>query len=177
MPYYSRWLWSVGRIPIEKKHITSAALTDRLAEVQQRYAGPLEGRSPQAQPKFEGDPSNVTRNCHVAEVMGKGDPQRFAGQAGPARFKHGERVGMRDLPAMFCTSSPKYCRGAEGVIAEVAYGTPAPQDETWDREAAPPERVYIVRFNQSELWDNSTGPQNDIFQTEIPERSPEALDA
>ena len=110
----------------------------------------------------------VKRNSHIIEAMGKGDPDRFAGQAGRARFKPGDRVGVKELPAMFYTRTPEYRRGAEGVIAEVAYETPAPEDETWDREDATPEWMYIVRFKQAELWDAYTGPSNDTLQTEIP---------
>lgn len=174
VPYYSRWLWAVGRLLIEKKHISWGELTDRLTEVQARYSGGLNGGYPEAQPKFEGDGVNVTRNKHHLEAAGIGDPQVFAGKAGKAKFKAGDRVRVRELPAMFYTRTPEYCRGAEGVIAEVTYETPAPEDETWDIEDAPVEWMYIVRFNQSELWDNYTGPGNDTLQTEIPERWLEA---
>ncbi len=71
---------------------------------------------------------------------------------------------------MFYTRTPEYVRGAEGMIAEVTYESPAPEDEAWDREDAKPEWFYIVRFNQSQLWDNYTGHPNDTLQTEIPER-------
>lgn len=175
LPYYNRWLWSVGRLLIEKKHITWGELTDRLAEVAARYAGGLNGRKPEAEPKFEGDGSKVKRNKHHLEAVGIGDPQVFAGKADPAKFKVGDRVRVRELPAMFYTRTPEYARGAEGVIAEVTYESPAPEDETWDREDAKPERFYIVRFNQSELWDSYTGPKNDTLQTEIPERWLEAV--
>lgn len=174
VPYYSRWLWAVGRVLIEKKHISWSELTERLAEVQQRYAGGLDGRLPDAEPKFAGDGSKVRRNSHHIEAAGIGDPQVFAGKAGPAKFKAGDRVRVRDLPAMFYTRTPEYCRGAEGVIAEVTYETPAPEDETWDIEDAPVEWMYIVRFNQAQLWENYTGPSNDTLQTEIPERWLEA---
>lgn len=174
MPYYSRWLWSVGRILIEKKHITWGELTDRLVEVKNRYQGPLNGRRPEAQPHFEGDSTGVKRNQHIVEAMGLGDPQRFAGQAAPAKFKEGDIVKVKELPAMFYTRTPEYCRGATGLIAEVTYETPAPEDETWDREDARPEWMYIVRFNQSELWDTYTGRDIDTLQTEIPERWLEA---
>lgn len=177
LPYYSRWLWAVGRVLIEKGYISWGELTDRLAEVAQRYPGSLNGEYPEAAPKFEGDPSTVKRNRHHIEARGVGDPQRFAGQAGPAGFAAGDRVRVKELPAMFYTRTPEYCRGAEGVIAEVTYETPAPEDETWDREDAPPEWMYIVRFTQAELWDNYTGPANDTLQTEIPERWLEAADA
>lgn len=176
LPYYSRWLWAVGRLLLEKKYISWGELTDRLAEVQRRYAGPLNGRRPDAQPRSEGDPATVRRNKHIDEAAGVGDPQCFAGKAGPPRFAPGDRVRVRELPAMFYTRTPEYCRGAEGVIAEATYETPAPEDEAWDREDAEPEWMYIVRFNQAELWDAYTGHPNDTLQTEIPERWLEAAD-
>ncbi|MCH9733001.1 MAG: nitrile hydratase subunit beta [Actinomycetia bacterium] len=170
LPYYNRWLWAVGRLLIEKGYISWGELTDRLAEVRERYSGGLKGQIPQAEPKFEGDGSDVRRNKHHLAAVGIGDPQIFAGKAGPAKFKAGDRVKVRELPALFYTRTPEYVRGAEGVIAEVAYETPAPEDEAWDREDAKPEWLYIVRFNQSELWDSYTGPDSDTLQTEIPER-------
>lgn len=170
-PYYSRWLWSVGRLLIEKRHITWGELTDRLAEVQQRYAGLPPGSHLDARPRFEGDGSAVPRNKHHQHAQGIGDPQVFAGQAGPARFKVGDPVVVRDLPAMYYTRTPEYVRGAAGVIADLAYESPAPEDETWADEDAVPEWFYIVRFKQTELWGETyTGPPNDTLQTEIPER-------
>jgi hypothetical protein len=174
IPYYTRWLWSVGRLLLEKGHISWGELTDRLAEVQDRYAGGLGGRLPDAQPTSEGDGSKVKRNAHHLEAAGIGDPQIFAGKAGPAKFKAGDRVRVRELPALFYTRTPEYVRGAEGVIAEATDESPAPEDETWDRPDAKPEWFYIVRFNQSELWDSYTGPAIDTLQTEIPERWLEA---
>lgn len=177
LPYYCRWLWSVGRVLIEKGHISWGELTERLAEVQDRYAGPLNGRLPDAAPKSAGDGAGVRRNEHHREAVGIGDPQIFAGKAGPAKFKPGDRVRVRELPALFYTRTPEYVRGAEGVIAEVSYESPAPEDETWDRPEARPEWFYIVRFRQADLWDHYTGPANDTLQTEIPERWLEASDA
>jgi hypothetical protein len=170
LPYYARWLWSVGKVLLEKEYITWAELTDRLAEVQERYAGGLGGHLPQAQPRFEGDGSSVSRNRFHIEAVGKGDPAMYSGQAGPAKFKAGDRVKVRELPAMFYTRTPEYVRGAEGVIAEVSYESPAPEDETWGREDVEPEWFYIVRFKQSDLWDCYAGHRNDALQTEIPER-------
>jgi hypothetical protein len=174
LPYYARWLWSVGRVLIEKGYLSWGELTDRLVEVQARYADGLNGRLPEAQPKFEGDGSKVTRNRAHTEAVGVGDPGVYAGKADKATFAVGQRVKVRELPALFYTRTPEYVRGAEGVIADVAYESPAPEDETWAREDAKPEWFYIVRFNQSELWDTYTGPTNDTLQTEIPERWLEA---
>ena len=176
VPYYARWLWSVGRLLVEKRHISWGELTDRLDEVRKRYAGGLDGCRPDAQPKSHGGGAGVTRNKHPPEAVGFGDPQCFAGTAPPPRFAVGERVRVRDLPAMFYTRTPEYCRGAEGLIAEVTYESPAPEDEAWDREDAPPEWFYIVRFKQAELWDCYTGSDKDTLQTELPERWLESVD-
>jgi len=174
LPYYSRWLWSVGRVLVEKGYISWGELTDRLVEVQARYADGLNGRLPEAQPKSVGDGSKVTRNRAHTEAVGVGDPAVYAGKAGKAKFKAGDRVRVRELPALFYTRTPEYLRGADGVIAEVTYESPAPEDETWALEDAKPEWFYIVRFNQSELWATYTGPKTDTLQTEIPERWLEA---
>ena len=51
----------------------------------------LDGRLPQAQPRFEGDGSSVNRNRFHVEAVGQGDPVMYSGQAGPAKFTAGDR--------------------------------------------------------------------------------------
>lgn len=170
LPYYGRWLWAVARVLIEKHHISHGELTERMVEVQSRYKDGLAGRALEALPKSEGDGAEVTRNEHHIRAVGIGDPQIYAGKAGPPKFAVGEAVVVRDLPALLYTRTPEYVRGATGVIAEVTYESPAPEDETWDRTDAVPEWFYIVRFNLSELFYGYTGTTTDTLQTEIPER-------
>jgi len=76
----------VGRLLIEKKYISWGELTDRLAEVQARYAGGLAGgfRTPNQVRRYG---SNVERNRIHLEAVGIGDPRIFAGKAGPSKFK------------------------------------------------------------------------------------------
>jgi hypothetical protein len=171
LPYYARWLWAVGRVLVEKHHISLGELNDRMLEVRERYAGGIQGKTVDAQPKSEGDGANVKRNSHHIEAVGKGDPGVYAGKAGPAKFKVGDPVVVREEPALFYTRTPEYVRGAKGEIAALAYETPAAEDETWDRPDAKPEWMYVVRFNQSELWHGYTGTATDTLQTELPERA------
>ena len=173
-PYYGRWLWAVARVLVEKHHISLGELSTRMAEVKARYADGLNGKKLAAKPNSEGDGSGVTRNAHHRHAVGKGDPQVYAGQAGQPKFRVGEPVMVRELPALLYTRTPEYVRGARGEIASVAYESPAPEDEAWDRPDAPPEWFYIVRFNLSELWDAYTGTTTDTLQTELPERWLEA---
>lgn len=173
-PYYGRWLWAVARILVEKHHISLGELSERMAEVQARYADGFEGKKLEAKPKFQGDGANVKRNEHHIKARGIGDPQIYEGKAGPNKFDVGDRVRVRELPALLYTRTPEYTRGATGEIAKVSYESPAAEDETWDREDAQPEWFYIVRFNQSELWHGYTGSAKDTLQTELPERWLEA---
>lgn len=170
LPYYGRWLLAVARVLVEKRHIGLTELSERMVEVEARYEGSLAGKKLAAMPKFEGDGSQVERNSHHIHAVGKGDPQVFAGKADKAKFKVGDRVLVRELPALFYTRTPEYVRGAVGEIDSLAYESPAPEDETWDRRDAKPEWFYIVRFNLSELWHGYTGTTTDTLRTEIPER-------
>jgi hypothetical protein len=170
LPYYGRWLLSVARILVEKHHIGLTELSERMAEVADRYAGGLDGRRPEALPKFEGDGSAVQRNAHHLHAVGKGDPQVYAGKAGEPRFAVGDAVVVRELPVLFYTRTPEYVRGATGEIAAVAYESPAAEDETWDLPDAKPEWFYVVRFTMADLWHGYTGTAADSLRTEIPER-------
>ncbi len=167
-PYYGRWLLSVARVLVEKHHIGLTELTERMAEVAQRYAGGLDGKTLEARPRFEGDGSHVPRNSHIVHAQGKGDPQVYAGKAGEAKFAVGDPVVVRELPVLFYTRTPEYVRGARGVIDAVAYESPAAEDETWDIPDAKPEWFYVVKFAMSELWDDFNGPAADSLRTEIP---------
>lgn len=169
-PYYGRWLWAVARVLVEKHHISLGELSERMAAVKARYAGGLDGKKLEAQPNSEGDGAGVIRNAHHTHAVGKGDPQVYAGLAGQPRFRVGDAVVVRELPALLYTRTPEYVRGAAGEIASVAYESPAPEDETWDRPDSQPEWFYIVRFNLSELWHGYTGTTSDTLRTELPER-------
>ena len=64
LPYYGRWLLAVARILVEKHHIGLTELSERMAEVKERYAGGLAGKTVEAKPKSEGDGSQIGR-AHV----------------------------------------------------------------------------------------------------------------
>ncbi len=174
LPYYGRWLLAVARILVEKHHIGLTELSERMAEVAQRYSDGLAGRPLEARPRSEGDGAGVRRNEHHIHAVGKGDPQVYAGQAGTPRFAVGDRVAVRELPVIFYTRTPEYVRGAHGEIAAVAYESPAAEDETWARTDAAPEWFYVVRFTLADLFDGYTGTASDTLQTEIPEHWLEA---
>ncbi len=112
----------------------------------------------------------MKRSHHAEKSTGKGDPQCFKGEAGPAKFKVGDRVRIKNLPDIFYTRCQVYTRGAEGTVAVVTHESPAPEDEAWDNTDKP-EWFYIVRFKQKDLWsDYPSAYPNDSVQTEFSER-------
>jgi thiocyanate hydrolase subunit beta len=86
----------------------------------------------------------------------------------PYHFKEGDRVRVRDAPNLFYSRTQMYVRGVTGTIAERSYQTLAPEDEAWNRDDAPPQQFYIVRFRQKDLWPEYPF-DNDTLQTELPE--------
>ncbi|ETA08223.1 MULTISPECIES: SH3-like domain-containing protein [Gordonia] len=170
LPYYGRWIIAVARVLIEKHHIKLGELTERMVEIQERYANGTGGKAPEAKPRGEGDGSGVARNEHHKRAVGKGDPQVYAGQAGEPRFALGDEVLVREMPVIFYTRTPAYCRGATGKIVEIAYESPAAEDETFAMDDAKTEWFYVVQFPMADLWHGYGGPTGDTLQTEIPER-------
>src|SRR3954454_16628886 len=86
----------------------------------------------------------------------------------PARFNVGDRVRVKELPNLFYSRTQMYVRGVSGTIAARTYEDLLPEDETWNRDDAPPEQYYIVRFRQKDLWE-AYPFENDTLQTELPD--------
>lgn len=110
------------------------------------------------------------RTHHAKKATGIGDPQCFKGEAGPAKFKVGDQVRIRDLPDLFYTRCQVYTRGAVGKVTTVVYESPAAEDEAWDNTDKP-EWFYSVAFRQKDLWpDYPEAYANDSLETEFSER-------
>ena len=92
----------------------------------------------------------------------------------PSHFQVGDRVRVKDAPNLFYSRTQMYVRGITGTIAERSYQTLAPEDEAWNRDDAPAQQFYIVRFRQKDLWPEYPF-DNDTLQTELPEGWLEAV--
>jgi hypothetical protein len=84
-----------------------------------------------------------------------------------SRFTVGDRVRVKDMPAIFYSRTQMYVRGVSGTVVALTYVDLIPEDEAWDREGEP-EQYYIVRFRQQDLWGGYPFPQ-DTLQTECPD--------
>ena len=66
-------------------------------------------------------------------------------------------------------------RAAAWTITALTYPDLFPADEAWERNDAPQEQYYIVRFQQKDLWAEYPF-ENDTLQSEYPDMWLEAAD-
>ena len=118
----------------------------------------------------------TTDKTKTAETPKTKAPWDGTGATMPARFKIGDHVRVKDLPAMFYTRTQMYVRGVSGTIAALTYPDLLPVDEAWCRYRATQEQYYIVRFRQRDLWAEYPF-LNDTLQSEYPDSWLEAATA
>ncbi len=90
LPYYGRWLLAVARVLVEKHHIALGELSERMLEVQQRYAGGgLAGKTLEAQPP-------PRRRRLRRSPQHPSPPRGGGGRGGPANLRRkGRRRAFR----------------------------------------------------------------------------------
>ena len=115
-----------------------------------------------------------TAETKTVETPGTKAPWEGTGGTLPARFKIGDRVRVRELPAMFYSRTQMYVRGVIGTVVRLNYPDLTPEDEAWNRYSAPQEQYYIVRFRQQDLWTEYPF-ENDTLQSEYPDSALEPL--
>ena len=86
-----------------------------------------------------------------------------------ARFSVGDRVRVRVAHPPGHVRTPYYLRGKEGDIARMVAEHPNPEELAYGRPGLPPLPVYWVRFQQTDLWPDYTGPENDTAEVDVQE--------
>ena len=87
---------------------------------------------------------------------------------GPSRFASGLRVRVRDdLQLIGHYRTPQYVRGKIGVIERVLPYFLNPEEEGYGKNAGITERLYRVRFAQTELLSAYEGSVKDVLEIEI----------
>lgn len=179
-PYNARWIWGAAKMLVDKKYISLLELQEKIGEIRDRL-GVNSNRRGHA-------PSNINHGS-LAKIhtktgkptsgkyidYGPRPPWEPTSEIQPARFKVGDRVRVKDLPAIFYTRTQMYVRNMTGTIAALTYPDLVPADEAWERYDAPQEQYYIVRFQQKDLWAEYPF-DNDTLQSEYPDMWLEAAD-
>ena len=87
------------------------------------------------------------------------------------RFTTGDRVTVRDLEAeeglRGHMRAPVYCRGMTGEIERLCGTFGNPETLAYGGDGQPAQPLYRVRFQQSQLWPDYTGPTRDSIEIEV----------
>ena len=86
-----------------------------------------------------------------------------------ARFTAGERVRIRQAHPPGHVRMPYYIRGKEGVVSMLLGQSPNPEELAYGRDGLPVLPVYWVRFQQTDLWPDYQGPEDDTAEVEVQE--------
>ena len=173
-PYNARWIWGAAKMLVDKKYISLIELQEKIGEIRKRLGVNAQREGHATSHIAAGAQTKVTTNTGSTGKTGTRPdygpkaPWEGTGEIRPARFKVGDRVRVKDLPAIFYTRTQMYARNMSGTIAALTYPDLIPADEAWERYDAPQEQYYIVRFEQKDLWAEYPF-ENDTLQSEYPE--------
>jgi len=172
-PYNARWIWGAAKMLVDKNYVSLLELQTKIAEVRERLGVNSNRRGHAPSNINHGDTTGIHTNTGKSTSgkyidYGPTPPWEPTGGIQPARFKVGDRVRVKDLPAIFYTRTQMYVRNMTGTIAALTYPDLVPADEAWDRYDAPQEQYYIVRFQQKDLWAEYPF-ENDTLQSEYPD--------
>lgn len=85
----------------------------------------------------------------------------------PPRFQPGDTVRVDDRPPLGHCRAPLFIRGHTGTVV-VVHGTfRDPERLAYHQPGLPAQVLYKVRFRQTDLWDNYSGPPEDQLEVDV----------
>jgi nitrile hydratase subunit beta len=133
--YYERWLFSAERRLLRKGTIAPGEVESVMERLETGESVPTHQ-----------DPAMVERI--LADLRATYPMDRPSTEA---RFGPGQRVRVKRMHPAGHTRSPRYVRGAVGVIEGVRGADRLPDRAVYGEDVAP-EPVYSVAFRSSDLW-------------------------
>ena len=83
------------------------------------------------------------------------------------RYSIGDPVRVKSAMPPGHRRTPMYIRGKTGTIERICGAYPNPEELAYGFDGLPLKVLYRVRFAQKHVWENYTGPVNDIIEMEI----------
>jgi nitrile hydratase subunit beta len=81
---------------------------------------------------------------------------------GAGRFKPGDRVTVRFDEPPGHIRTPWYIRGKTGWVERVYGDFLNPESLAYGRDGLPKRTLYLVAFNQTDVWSRSDGPKDKV---------------
>lgn len=82
---------------------------------------------------------------------------------GAGRFKPGDRVTVRFDEPPGHIRTPWYIRGKTGWVERVYGDFLNPESLAYGRDGLPKRALYLVAFNQTDVWSKSDGPKDKVL--------------
>lgn len=79
------------------------------------------------------------------------------------QFQPGDRVRVRTYAQPGHVRTPHYIRGKQGVITALHGVFRNPESLAYGAEGLPRQPLYLVAFDQSEVWPNYPAPRDKIY--------------
>lgn len=83
------------------------------------------------------------------------------------QFKAGDPVVVARRKHDGHHRTPFYLKGRQGEIAEVLGTFHNPEQLAYHKPGLPKRFLYLVRFRQTDLWKQYSGPADDVLTAEI----------
>ena len=84
-----------------------------------------------------------------------------------ASFEPGQRVRVRNASPPGHLRTPFYIRGKTGEIERVCAEFGNPEELAFGRRDSPAVKLYRVRFDLDNVWDDYTGAREDTIDIEL----------
>lgn len=84
-----------------------------------------------------------------------------------SRYQIGDEVSVRASFPPGHIRTPTFIRGKTGVIQSIQGAYKNPEELAYGRPGTPEQTLYRVRFHQSDLWVDYSGPEHDTAVVDI----------
>ncbi|HUS96708.1 MAG TPA: SH3-like domain-containing protein [Hyphomicrobiaceae bacterium] len=85
----------------------------------------------------------------------------------PPKFKVGDAVFIDDRASLGHCRTPVFVRGKRGVVADILGAFRNPEQLAYHRPGLPAQVLYVIRFQQKDLWPDYQGPATDELDIDI----------
>ena len=79
------------------------------------------------------------------------------------KFKPGDRVTVKSEERPGHIRTPWYIRGKTGWIERIHGDFLNPESLAFGRDGLPKRTLYLVAFNQADVWDTTVGAKDKVF--------------
>ena len=95
-------------------------------------------------------------------------PEKIMEEAStPPRFSAGDRIRVRVGSPPHHFRTPEYIQGKPGVVVALYGAFRNPESLAHGGDGLPKQHLYMVQFDQNQVWDKYQGPEQDKLLVDI----------